>query len=188
MTETLLLTKIRTSEVQSSYLEAALFTSASFEEISQLLEIPTDVIEAYVDEYLPAAKGTKLEKLEVVELQMSANSTRRAGTLKLWAMANGLEFLRWRLGLPVKIAPVDGVQDLFSTCMYKAKEAMFVSSTSDAGRESQKWVKLATDLARLSKVWVTDSKAARQDLEIALREIVPDFESIADLGDFSELG
>ena len=34
------------------------------------------------------------------------------------------------------------------------------------------------DIARLIKIWVLDSAAAKADLEMALREVIPDFEGI----------
>lgn len=177
MTETIL-EKVRKSDLQASYLEAALFSTAPDQEIADLLELPVEVVTAYREEYLAVSNGSKLEKLEQIEIEMAETKTRRRGTLKLWALANGLEFLRWRLGEQVQISPVDGMQKLFNICFYKAKEAMFSPSTSDEGKESQKWVKLSTDIARLIKLWVSDNDAARKDLEVALAEINPNFDSL----------
>lgn len=80
----------------------------------------------------------------------------------------------------VPMSPVEGMQKLFNICFYKAKEAMFSPSTSEEGKESQKWVKLSTDIARLIKMWVSDHDAARKDLEVALEQITPEFDSIED--------
>jgi len=184
------LTHLRKSNLQSSYLEAALFSGAEINEISRLLGIPQEVILAYQEEYLPVSEGNKLEKLEYIEEEMSHkdSSIRRRGSLKLWALSSGLEFLKWRLGEAVQISPIAGMQNLFSICFYKAKEAMYSSSTSDEGKESQKWIKLSTDIARLIKLWVSDSEAARKDIELALKEIIPEFGSIDEFIDKQELG
>jgi|GEM_PF-3730944 len=177
MTETTL-ERLRKSDLQSSYLEAALFSPATDLEIATLLELPVEVVTTYRAEFLPVSTSSKLEKLEQIELEMSNPKTKRRGTLKLWALANGLEFLHWRLGNSIQISPVDGMQKLFNICFYKAKEAMFSPSTSEEGRESQKWVKLSTDIARLIKLWVSDHDAAKKDLEVALAEINPNFDSL----------
>lgn len=175
------LKNLRESEFRSAYLEAALFSGEPLQKISELLEIPEEVVSEYQATYLPVSNGTKLERLEWIENEMEDSRTRRKATMKLWAMSSGLEFIRWRLGESTNTPPVAGMQQLFSICFYKAKEAMFSPSTSDEGKESQKWVKLSTDIARLIKLWVTDSDAARKDLDIALREINPEFESIDSL-------
>lgn len=191
MTETpSTLTHLRKSNLQSSYLEAALFSGAEISEISRLLDIPQEVILAYQEEYLLVSKGNKLEKLEYIEEEMSHKDSaiRRRGSLKLWALSSGLEFLKWRLGEAVQISPITGMQNLFSICFYKAKEAMYSSSTSDEGKESQKWIKLSTDIARLIKLWVSDSEAARKDIELALKEIIPEFGSIDEFIDKQDLG
>lgn len=184
------LTLLRKSNLQSSYLEAALFSGAEISEISRLLDIPQEVVLAYQEEYLPVSKGNKLEKLEHIEEEMSHKDSaiRRRGSLKLWALSSGLEFLKWRLGEAVQISPITGMQNLFSICFYKAKEAMYSSSTSDEGKESQKWIKLSTDIARLIKLWVSDSEAAQKDIELALKEIIPEFGSIDEFIDKQELG
>ena len=55
---------------------------------------------------------------------------------------------------------------------------MFNSSSTDASRESTKWTKLSTDIARLLKMWVMDSNEAKKDLEIAIREVLPEFDGL----------
>jgi hypothetical protein len=75
---------------------------------------------------------------------------------------------------------------MFSTCIFKSKEAMFNKNDSGASIESTKWVKLSIDIARLLKVWVIDSEGAKADLELALKEVMPNFKSIDDLEDFGD--
>ena len=104
--------------------------------------------------------------------------TTNEALMKMWTLTQGLDFLSWRLGKKVSISPVEGLVDLFSTCMFKSKEAMFNSSTTDTSKESTKWVKLSTDIARLLKLWVMDSEAAKRDLVIAIREVIPEFSSL----------
>ena len=120
---------------------------------------------------------SKIEHIDRVKKEGRDWTTNEA-LMKMWTLTQGLDFLAWRLGKRVSISPVEGLVDLFSTCMFKSKEAMFNPSVSDTSRESTKWVKLSTDIARLLKLWVMDSSAARRDLEIAIREVVPEFGSL----------
>jgi hypothetical protein len=108
-------------------------------------------------------------------------SDRAEAALKLWALSQGLTFIAWRMGRQVQVSPVEGLQDLFTTCIYKAKEAIFSGNVSEASKESTKWVKLSMDIARLLKIWVMDSAAAKKDIELALQEVVPDFEGLDSL-------
>jgi hypothetical protein len=99
-------------------------------------------------------------------------------TLKMWSLSQGLNFISWRIGNQVDISPVEGLQDLFTTCIYKSKEAMFNGNATEASKESTKYIKLAMDLARLLKVWIMDSAAAKADIEIALRSVNPSFRGL----------
>jgi len=107
--------------------------------------------------------------------------TKMKNYLSFWALSQGLSFIAWRLGNRVDISPVEGLQDLFTTCIFKSKEAMFNGNASEASKESTKYIKLAMDLARLIKIWVLDSAAAKHDIEIALREVMPEFRGLDSL-------
>lgn len=164
------------SPLKKHYIEAALLTSDDLEKISEVLEIPIDVLDLYRKIYYDVEGYDKLSKMELLDC-----ANRDEANLKLWALSQGLDFLAWRLGKQVTVSPVDGLQDLFTTCVYKAKEAMFNGNISDSSKESTKWAKLSMDIARLLKIWVMDSAAAKKDLEIALQEVVPDFEGLDSL-------
>lgn len=163
--------------LRRSYIEAALLASKDLEAISDLLELRLALVEVYHEFFFDLENVDRLSKIEHIESIKEQSEM----LLKLWALSHGLEFLAWRLGVKVDISPTEGLKDLFSTCIYKAKEAMYNSSTSEQGRESVKWTKLSMDLARILKLWVIDSNEAKKDLEIAIKGMVPDFEGIDSL-------
>lgn len=167
-------------KLRRSYIEACLLASQDFDEIATLLEMDKAIIKMYYDIYYTVGGTDRLTKLELLDVKDSDEAV-----MKIWALSQGLDFVRWRLGKKVNISPVDGLTDLFNTCLYKSKEAIFNKNDSGASRESTKWVKLSMDIARLLKVWVMDSAGARRDIEIALREVIPDFKSIDDLDGFT---
>ena len=116
-------------------------------------------------------KLSKIEHLESIEDDQEK-------MLKLWAIGQGLTFLAWRLGDKVTLSPIDGLVELYSTAAYKAKEAMYSSSSSDSSKEALRWTKMSADLARLLKLWTLDSAAAKKELEVAIRDVIPDFAGI----------
>jgi hypothetical protein len=65
--------------------------------------------------------------------------------------------------------------------VYRSKEAFFNKNNSEASKEAIKWSKMSLDVARLIKLWVMDSSAARKDLELALDRVTPDFGDVSDL-------
>lgn len=169
------------NHLKKQYVEASMLASQDLQEISVLLEIPLAVLEMYRWVYYNVEDLDKLSKLELLNVNDKAE-----GLLKLWALSQGLSFIAWRLGEKVSVSPIEGLQDLFTTCIYKSKEAMFNGNTSEASKESTKYIKLAMDLARLLKVWVMDSAAAKRDIEIALQEVVPNFGGLDTLEDEME--
>lgn len=167
---------INNNRLKKQYVEASLLASTDLEKISNLLEMPLDVVTMYKDIFYDTIDLDKLSKMDLLNV-----SDQSEKLLKMWSLSQGLEFIQWRLGGKVLISPIEGLKDLFTTCIYKSKEAMFNGNASEASKESTKYIKLAMDLARLLKVWVLDSDAARQDIELALQEINPEFGSLADL-------
>jgi hypothetical protein len=167
---------IHSHTLKRHYLEASLLASKSLDEISTLLEIPIDVVTMYRDIFYDVTDLDKLSKMDLMNVSDPSEKS-----LKMWALSQGLSFISWRIGNQVDISPVEGLQDLFTTCIYKSKEAMFNGNTSEASKESTKYIKLAMDLARLLKVWVLDSAAAKTDIEIALRSVTPDFKGLDSL-------
>lgn len=168
--------RINESPLKKGYVESALLTSDDLDIISDLLEIPLPVVTMYRDVFYEVTGLDKLSKMELLDCR-----DKNEGLLKLWALSQGLPFIAWRLGKQVNISPVEGLQDLFTTCIYKAKEAMFNGNVSESSKESTKWTKLAMDIARLLKLWVLDSAAAKKDIELALQEVVPEFKGLDSL-------
>jgi hypothetical protein len=147
--------------------------------ISQVVEIPKEVLEVYYEFFFDIADWDRLDKIEHIEHIGQKHKTE--ALLKMWTLTQGLDFLAWRLGKKVSISPVEGLVDLFSTCMFRSKEAMFNGAGTEAGEQSIKWTKQSTDIARLLKMWVTDSSQAKKELEIAIKEVVPEFGSLDEL-------
>lgn len=167
---------INKSKLKKRYVESCLLASNDFERISDILDIPLDVLIMYRDIYYDVSECDKLSKLELMDV-----SDREEHLMKLWALSQGLDFIEWRLGRQVQINPVDGLRDLFTTCVYKSKEAMFSGNASASSSEATKWTKLSLDIARMLKVWTSDVDAAKRDIELALAEVIPEFKSFADL-------
>lgn len=169
--------ELQKSPFKKRYVEACLLTGESLTVISDLLEIPEDIISFYNDVIYDVHELDRLSKMELLENESSEDYT-----LKLWAITQGISFIGWRLGRVVSVSPVKGLDELYTMCTYKAKEALFSSNASEASREGAKWTKLSMDLARLLKLWVLDSDAAKKDIEIALKEINTEFDGIESLG------
>lgn len=165
--------ELRDSKLRRSYIESCILASNDFQKIGELLELDPKFVEFYENVFYNVSGLDRLERLELLEDEED--------TLKLWAVSQGLDFIAWRLGKKVELSPIEGLKDLFSTCIYKSKEAMFNKNASEASREAAKWTKLAMDLGRLLKMWVMDTQAAKKDLELALEKVVPNF------GDLEEL-
>lgn len=168
---------INKSKLRKSYVEAALICERDLAKISKVLDVPVEVLEVYKEFFFETEGLDKLGKIEHIESVKDENEKH----LKLWAIGQGLNFIAWRLGDKVTLSPIDGLVEMFSTCMYKAKEAVYNGNTSESSKEAIKWTKLSADIARLLKVWVMDNAAAKADLEIAIKEVVPDFVGIDEL-------
>lgn len=172
--------KLSRSSLKRSYIESCLLASRDTSRISELLEIPEDLVVFYKDVFFDVWELDKLSKLELVNV-----TDKNESLMKLWALNQGLDFIAWRLGSPVNINPTQGLQDLFSTCIMKSKEAMFSGNATAESAEATKWVKLSMDIARLLRNWVMDSEGARRDIELALKETNPEFEGFDTLPGFN---
>lgn len=164
-------TGLHISPLKKMYVEASLLCESDLAKIAIVLDIPVDVLEVYQEFFFDTRGFDKLSKIEHIESVEDEGEK----SLKLWALGQGLNFIHWRLGGKVVTSPVEGLVEMFSTCMYKAKESVYSSNSTDSSREAIKWTKMSTDIARLLKVWTMDSNAAKQDLLIAIQEVVPDF-------------
>ena len=167
---------IKQSSLKAMYVESCLLASLDYERIGGLLEIDPEIIEMYKNAFYDVEGMDKLSKLELLAVE-----DRQEHMLKVWALSQGLDFIAWRLGAKTTVSPVDGLQELFSTAMYKAKEACFSGNASEESKEAVKWTKISMDLARLLKAYTMDSNQARNDIQLALREVVPEFEGLSDL-------
>lgn len=165
------------SKLKKNYVEASLLCETDKSKISDILEVPLNVLELYSELFFDVNGLTKLEKIEHIESIKDTNEQQ----LKLWALGQKMSFIAWRLGDKVSLSPVDGLIEMFSTCMYKAKESVYSNNSSESSKEAIKWTKMSADIARLLKVWTMDNAAAKTDLEIAIREVVPDFIGIDSL-------
>lgn len=170
---------LKESKLKKSYIEASLLCCSNFETISNVLEMPADLIKMYADIFYDVTELDKLSRMDLLDVRDKSEAS-----LKLWALSQGIEFISWRMGKAVTISPVDGLVDLFTTCMYKSKEAMFSQNAAEASKEATKWVKLSIDISRLLKLWTMDNNQAKKDLEIAIREVVPDFDGFDSLEGF----
>lgn len=168
--------QINERPLKKNYVESSLLASEDLVEIADILEMPLEVLQMYRSVFYNVEGFDKLSKMELLDVSDKAEAA-----LKLWALSQGLTFIAWRMGRQIQVSPVEGLQDLFTTCIYKAKEAIFSGNVSEASKESTKWVKLSMDIARLLKLWVMDSAAAKKDIELALQEVVPDFEGLDSL-------
>lgn len=167
---------INRSALKRRYLEACLLASDDFERISRILELSEDLVRMYSYVFYDVVGLDKLSKLELLDVK-----DRDEHSMKLWALSQGLDFIEWRLGRSISINPIDGLKDLFTTAVFKAKESMFSGNAADASKEGVKWTKMSLDIARILKAWVMDNEAAKKDIELALSEVVPEFASFADL-------
>lgn len=172
---------IKTSGLKSTYVESCLLASDDLFAIAELLDMDEDVIETYSKVFYEVAGLDKLSKMELLNV-----TDRQESLMKIWATSQGLDFIAWRLGRKVSINPIEGLKDLFTTCIYKAKEAIFSGNETEASKEATKWTKLSMDIARLLKGWVLDTDEAKKDIEMALRQVVPDFKGFTDLEDFGQ--
>lgn len=168
--------ELKKSPLKTMYIESCLLASEDLDRISAILGMECPVLAMYRETQYDVVGLDKLSKLELLDVK-----NKQEHLLKVWALSQGLDFIAWRLGEKTTVSPVDGLQELFSTTMYKAKEACFSGNASEESKEAVKWTKLSMDLARLLKAYTMDSGLAKHDLELALKEVVPDFEGLDSL-------
>lgn len=176
--------ELTSTPLKKNYIEACLLATSDYGQIAQLLEIDEEVIIFYSKIYYDVEGMDHLDKV-----QLAGVKNREESSLKMWALTQGLEFLAWRLGKRVNVTPpMDGLKQLFDTCLYKAKEAFFNGNASKASQESTKWVKLSMDIARLLKTWSSEGTDAQNELDIRVQEVLAEFPSASDFADlFTEV-
>lgn len=165
------------SRIKRAYVEACLMSTADYQKISELLEIPIEVLKLYSKTCFDIEGYDRLSKLDLLDKIKDKDEL----IMKMWCLHQGLDFVAWRLGKKVEISPLDGLTEMFTMAVYKSKEALFNANSTQASIESTKWAKLSLDIARMLKVWVLDNDGARRDLELAIKEVVPEFQSLDDV-------
>ncbi len=172
--------RLRKSGLKRTYVESCLLASSDFAKISELLEIPERVIEIYALMFYDIQGCSILDKMELLDVP-----DKQERLMKLWALNQGLDFVQWRLGKKTLPDSVAGLQDLFSTSLYKAKEAAFSGNETEASKEALKWTKMSADLARLIRTYSSGETSARHDIEIALQDLMPEFQGLAEIEGWS---
>lgn len=177
------LQELNENPLKKRYIEACLLATQDFAEIAKLLDIEEEIIVFYSKIYYEIDGLDHLDKIELAQVK---NPDENA--LKMWALTQGLDFIAWRLGKRIHVTPpLDGLRQLFDTCLYKAKEAFFNGNVTKASQESTRWVKLSMDIARLLKAWSNEGSDAQKDLEIRIKEVVATFPTVSNFEDlFSE--
>ena len=167
------------NNTKKKYIEACLIACGDYQRIADLFELPVALVEIYAKVYYDVADADKLTKIELLDKARNQDEL----VLKTWALHQGIDFIAWRLGkkTQVDINPVDGLTDLFNSCIYKSKEALFNTNASSASIESTKWTKLAVEIARILKAWVMDSTSAQKEIGLDLQGIIPEFKSLDEL-------
>ncbi len=158
-------------------LEAALLTPAGDQELSELFQKGMDEI-VKARKTFPEASLGRSEKLDYI-LSLSDKTERLH---KLWAFSNGLDFVKWKLGVVPEMDPVEGLRKLFADCVMKSREGIYVSASAEEAKEAAKWTTLAVQIGRLLKSWIVDGNSAMLDLQIALKHVgVDELPSLSDI-------
>lgn len=154
--------------LMKSYVEASLLATEDFQDISDVLDIDTHVLMLYHDLYYSVHDLPRLYKAQ--HLSKIDNSEER--TLKQWAMTNGMDFIKWRLGLATTESLKDKVTSLQSDAYYRSKEAFFNSNSTVASSEGLKWSKQVVILTKLlSEMGGGEDSDASDDLQLELSRI-----------------
>ena len=173
---------IQASEFTRVYLEASLLATSDVVQIAELFGIPIEVIQEYEKSLFPVFSLNRLQKLELVSKSKGSEELE----LKRWAVTQGFDFVKWRLGFKVEMSPVESMISMYSDCFYKSKEAFFSSNSDESSKEALKWVRQAAGLAQILKTWVTDSAEAKKDIELALSKVMINKDTVGNLSDFEE--
>lgn len=171
---------LRASDFTRVYLESSLLATDNLQEISDLFGIDVAVIAEYEKAFFPVLSMNRLQKLEVVAKTTSSDEAE----MKRWAVTQGFDFVKWRLGFKVEMSPIDSMISMYSDCYFKSKEAFYSGNTDENSKEALKWVRQAAGLATILKSWVTDSREAKKDIELALAKVVIGPETVGSLEDF----
>ena len=155
-------------KLMKSYVEACLLATEDFEDISETLEVDKHVIMLYHDIYYSVHDLSRIRKTR--HLSKIEDSDER--NLKQWSMTNGMDFIKWRLGLSTKKSTVDSIAQLQSDAYFRSKEAFFSSNGTTASIEGLKWSRQAVILTKLlSDLTGDDLEDASEDLGLELARL-----------------
>lgn len=148
-----------------NYVEACLLATEDFDDISESLEVDKHVLMIYHDVYYNVHNMSRIRKTRHLS-KIEDNDERN---LKQWSMTNGMDFIKWRLGLITKQSTMDNIVQLQSDAYFRSKEAFFNSNGTVASVEGLKWSKQAVHLTRLiADMDEEDSDEASDELTLQL--------------------
>lgn len=150
------------------YVEASLLATEDFDDIAGALELDKHVLMIYHDIYYDVHSLSRIHKTRHLS-KIEDNDERQ---LKQWSMTNGMDFIKWRLGLITKVGVMDSVVQLQADAYYRSKEAFFNGNTAQASQEGLKWSKQTVHLTRLiAELEGEDTDEATDDLSLELERI-----------------
>lgn len=158
-------------KLMKTYVEACLLATEDFEDISNALEVDVHVLMVYHDLYYNVHNLSRIRKTRHLS-KIEDNDERN---LKQWSMTNGMDFIKWRLGLITKQSTMDNIIQLQSDAYFRSKEAFFNSNGTVASVEGLKWSKQAVHLTRLiADLDEEDSDEASDELSLELDRLTED--------------
>lgn len=150
------------------YVEACLLATEDFEDISNSLEVDAHVLMVYHDLYYAVHDLSRIRKTR----HLSKIDNNDEKNLKQWSLTNGMDFIKWRLGIITKQSTLDNIIQLQSDAYFKSKEAFFNSNNTTASVEGLKWSRQAVVLTRLiADLESGDSEEASDDLSLELERL-----------------
>lgn len=173
---------LQASDFSRVYLESSLLATDDLEAIAEVFDIPLPLVVEYERTLYPVVHLNRLQKLEIVSKVKDSSEAE----LKRWAITQGFDFIKWRLGFKVEMSPVESMISMYSDCYFKSKEAFYSPNASVNSKEALKWVRQAAGLAQILKTWVVDSKEAKKDIELALAKVMISQDTVGTLADFEE--
>lgn len=127
------------------YVEACLLATEDFDDIANALEVDKHALMLYHDLYYNIHDLSRIRKTRHLS-KIEDNDERN---LKQWSMTNGMDFIKWRLGIITKLSPVDSILQLQSDAYFKSKEAFFNSNDTAASEAGLRWSRQAVALTKL---------------------------------------
>src|SRR4051812_39712655 len=82
------------SRIKRGYVEACLMSTEDYGKISQLLEVPVEVLKLYEETCFNIRNYDRLSKVDLLDKEKDKDIL----VMKMWALHQGLDFVAWRLG------------------------------------------------------------------------------------------